>query len=98
MKPSASQVAVFAAASVVFLLAWAAWRNREPEPEPGGWAVGSCEARCFARDEECAEYAAAYGGFPDPTLAESDRRAMCNGLCYLMRRQATDLGHACLTR
>lgn len=98
MKPATSQIAVFAVSCVVFLVAWAVWRTRDVEPEPGAWAEGSCEARCFERDAECEPFAAAYGGYPEATLAEVDRRAMCNGLCYLMRRQATDPENACLAR
>ncbi len=90
------ELAIFAIAATIFLLAWGWWRaHREAE----GRALGrgaSCEARCLARDPDCAELAATQGGYPSLELAEADRRAMCNGLCYVMRAQAKDKTNACI--
>lgn len=88
------KLATFALAATVFLIGWAATR---------GYVAGakaplgtSCEDRCFSRDSECAPLAATQGGFPDASLPEADRRAACNGLCYVLRLQAPGRDDACL--
>ncbi len=89
-------LATFALAATVFLVGWAAWRAYVPPA--GGPAGTSCEARCFSLDPNCAPLAATQGGFPDAGLSEADRRAACNGLCYVLRLQAPERVDACLER
>ncbi len=89
-------VAIFAIAATLFLVLWGLWRSNREE---WGLALGqgaSCEARCLARDPDCAELAATQGGYPSLELPEADRRAMCNGLCYVMRAQAKSKDNACI--
>ncbi|MSQ00480.1 MAG: hypothetical protein EXR71_01140 [Myxococcales bacterium] len=89
-------LAFFALAATVFLLAWVAFRGRVSDAVvPTGT---SCEARCFSRDPVCAPLAATQGGFPSADRPEAERRAACNGLCYVLRAQAPGRVDACLER
>ncbi|GDX78657.1 hypothetical protein LBMAG42_04680 [Deltaproteobacteria bacterium] len=90
------ELAIFALTATILLVGWGWWKAHRGEL---GWALGrgaTCEARCLARDPDCAALAATQGGYPGLELAESDRRAMCNGLCYVMRAQAKDKTNACI--
>lgn len=90
------ELVIFAITASVLLLVWGWWREHREEL---GWSLGhgaSCEARCLARDPDCADLAATQGGYPSLELPEADRRAMCNGLCFVMRVQAKDKDNACI--
>jgi hypothetical protein len=91
-----SDVAVFCLAAVVFLVGWAAWRHHRGSPLP--FQPQSCEDRCFASDPSCAEVVATQGGFPLATLADADRRARCNGICYVLRARNPGSDAACLAQ
>jgi hypothetical protein len=56
----------------------------------------SCEARCMARDPECAPLAEAQGGFPGPEYVSAERRARCRGLCVVLRATNKDPQNVCL--
>ena len=90
------ELAIFAITASILLLVWGWWREHREEM---GWSLGggaNCEARCLARDPDCTEMAATQGGYPSSELAEADRRAMCNGLCYVMRAQSKDKKNPCI--
>ncbi len=91
-----AQVAVFALTLVVLLVAWSVWRGRSQTPS---WAPeGSCEQRCYERDSTCSAVAATQGGWPAATLPDPDRKSMCNGLCYVLRRADPASTDPCLAR
>lgn len=94
MKNS-KELVVFVVAAAIFLGVWAAWRVLGREEGTSLNDPGSCEARCLARDPECALLAAPQGGFPSADLPEGERAAMCNGLCYVLRVQGKGAANAC---
>ena len=91
LKPGGRDIAVFALTAAALLIAWSIVKHQ------GGPAGGqTCEDLCMVADHECGVQARSVGGFPALGGEESERRAMCNGVCYLMRKQAEDPDARCV--